>query len=783
MPEERIADEQTPLIAVVRVAPQRHRYPHSSLRRFCTIALGSSLVVVVILFLLPFAILPHGRGSMGDYLPGARPYPHAAWPRSDGLSRNELQEILLATPSEEKAREWSKYYTSGQHLAGKNLSQALWTRDRWEEFGMKSEVVAYDIFINYPVDHRLALLKLKGKNSGNGSVENYKVEHECSLEEDILEEDPTTSSEQSVPTFHGYSASGNVTAPYVYVNFGTFDDFEDLVKRNVSLKGKIALAKYGKIFRGLKTKRAQELGMIGCVIYSDPQEDGEITEADGYETYPKGPARNPSSVQRGSTSFLSILPGDPTTPGYASKPGVPRTDPHFSTPTIPSIPISYQDALPLLTALNGHGPKASEFNDAWQGGGLAYKGVEYNIGPSPDDVVLHLMNEQEYITTPLWDVIGIINGTIPDEAVIVGNHRDAWIVGGASDPNSGSSVLNEAVRSFGEALKSGYKPLRTIVFCSWDGEEYNLIGSTEWVEDHLPWLTKGSAAYINLDASSGTEFTSKGSPLLHKTVFDVASMVSSPNQTVKGQSVFDTWGGKMGIIGSGSDYTAFQDFAGVPSIDFSFGRKSNGPVYHYHSNYDSFHWMDTYGDPGWHYHVASAQIMSLLTATLVETPVLNFNATDYAKNLETYLESAKEVLLTSSPDLNSTFSFKPLESALSTLHTISKKFDAHASSLASRASNPPSWWKWWQKVQLYYSIRNVNMKYKSVEKQMLYPDGLDNRPFFKHVVFAPGRWTGYAGETFPGLIESFRDANASNAQRWSDIIVERIESVVDLLDG
>ena len=186
-----------------------------------------------------------------------------------------------------------------------------------------------------------------------------------------------------------------------------------------------------------------------------------------------------------------LLPGDPTTPGYASKPGVPRADPHYSTPKIPSLPISYQDALPLLTALNGYGPKASDFGSAWQGGGLSHKGIEYNIGPTPDDVVLNLMNEQEYVTTPLWNVIGIINGTIPDEAVVIGNHRDAWIAGGAGDPNSGSAALNEAIRSFGKAVEAGYKPLRTIVFASWDGEEYNLIGSTEWVEDYLVGLLCG----------------------------------------------------------------------------------------------------------------------------------------------------------------------------------------------------------------------------------------------------------------------------------------------------
>lgn len=303
-----MANERTPLIQTVQVAPPRERYPHSTLRRFFTLALSSTLVVVVICFFVPLAIDRKHRGSSPtSYLPWAHPFPSKAWPESEGISYKDLQNILLTTPDEAKARAWSEYYTSGPHLAGKNLSQAIWTRERWEEFGVKSSVVAYDVYINYPADHRLALLKSKGSSHHTTKAE-YKVEFECSLEEDVLEEDETTGLPNRIPTFHGYSASGNVTAPYVYVNFGTFQDFEDLVAANISLKGKIALAKYGRIFRGLKVKRAQELGMLGVVMYSDPQEDGEMTEENGYKTYPDGPARNPSSVQRGSTQFLSRYP-------------------------------------------------------------------------------------------------------------------------------------------------------------------------------------------------------------------------------------------------------------------------------------------------------------------------------------------------------------------------------------------------------------------------------------------------------------------------------------------
>ncbi|KAL5359729.1 hypothetical protein BJX96DRAFT_148986 [Aspergillus floccosus] len=764
--------ETTPLL-LVNVAPQRYRYPHHTLRRTCTFSLGLVLVIAVILFLIPSAILPRDDGSIWSYLPGAHPFPHASWPHGDGLSYEELLSILQNTPSAAKEREWSSYYTAGPHLAGKNLSQAVWTQERWKEFGVEdTSIVAYDIYLNYPVDHRLALLKKSGDAT--------EVTFEATLEEDVLEKDHTSGLPDRVPTFHGYSATGNVTAPFVYANFGTYHDFQDLVDANVSLAGKIAIIKYGRIFRGLKVKRAQELGMVGVILYDDPQEDGDIIEENGYKAYPDGPARNPSAVQRGSAQFLSIAPGDPTTPGYASKPGCERQDPHDSIPSIPSLPISYQEVLPLLKALNGHGPKASDFNEWWQGGKLGPKGVEYNIGPSPDDVVINLYNEQEYVTTPLWNVIGVIKGSIPDEVVILGNHRDAWVAGGAGDPNSGSAVMNEVIRSFGEALKAGWKPLRTIVFASWDGEEYGLLGSTEWVEDNIPWLSHANIAYLNVDvAATGTQLHPTASPLLNNVIYDVTGLVQSPNQTVEGQTVRDVWDGRIGTMGSGSDFTAFQDFIGVPSFDLGFGRGKQDPVYHYHSNYDSFDWMDRFGDPQWLYHEACTKIWSLAAAKLVETPVLAFSAADYGAGLSAYLKKIKP----SAKQLphGGSFDFGSLDRAIAEFQEAAVRFDAYAAKLASQLDEDLPWYLWWKKVRLYFQIRAVNVKYKEIERKFLYEPGLDGRSWYKHVVFAPGIWTGYAGATFPGLVESFEAADVANAQKWRSIIVERLEAATELL--
>ena len=456
-----------------------------------------------------------------------------------------------------------------------------------------------------------------------------------------------------------------------------------------------------------------------------------------------------------------------TTPGYPSKPGVPRQPVDHAIPSIPSIPISYMDAIPILKALNGHGPSAKDFNKFWTSNlGLEYKGVKYNVGPSPDDLVLNLVNEQEYVTTPMWDVIGIINGTLADEVIVVGNHRDAWIAGGAADPNSGSAALNEVVRSFGEALKLGWKPLRTIVFASWDGEEYGLVGSTEWVEEYLPWLSKANVAYVNMDIGcAGPKFQVSASPLLNNIIYEVTGMVLSPNQTIEGQTVRDVWDGQISTMGSGSDFTAFQDHAGIPSIDMGFASNAQSPVYHYHSNYDSYHWMATYGDPGFHYHAAAAKILALFTAKLAETPILPMNITDYATALKSYVaqvaakldpsneEDAQAARFRPAPsaskmsgDLASlTRIFKRLDRAVSNLHRQALKFDAYAASLAERAEEDIPWWKWLSKLKLYYDIRKANTKIKYFERNFLYEPGLDSRPWFKHVSFCARAVDGVCG--------------------------------------
>lgn len=439
---------------------------------------------------------------------------------------------------------------------------------------------------------------------------------------------------------------------------------------------------------------------------------------------------------------------------------MPRVPLNDSVPSIPSIPISYLDAIPILRALNGHGPNVSRLGENWQTNlGLRHKGVQYNIGPSPDGVALNLYNKQNYTTTPLWNVIGIINGTIANEVVIVGNHRDSWTASGAADPGSGSAVLNEVVRSVGKAVEAGWKPLRTIVFASWDGEEHGLIGSTEWVEEYLPWVSNASVAYLNVDiAIAGPNFEANAAPLLNQLLRNVTLMVQSPNQTIQGQTVGNIWNGHISTLGSGSDFAAFQDFAGVPSIDISFREASKDPVYQYHSNYDSFHWMSEFGDPGFKYHRAMAQILGLLLGELANKVVIPFTAADYANDLLHYLDTIREKLAGVDADKlarqkrNTSNDATALWNGLNSLHASVEALRVKASELDETAASARRkyesglpWWNIIGKIKLWMTIAKVNRQYKYLERHFLFDGGLDGRSWFKHVVFAPGLWTGYEG--------------------------------------
>ncbi|KAF2748982.1 glutamate carboxypeptidase 2 [Sporormia fimetaria CBS 119925] len=669
---------------------------------------------------------------------------------------DENEQLLVDSFDATSIAEWSYYYTHGDHIAGRNKSMAEWTAMKWEEGGFTTRLDEYYVYLNYPVSQSISL------TLSNGST------IEAQLVEDILEEDSVTSYPNRIPVFHGYSASGDASAEYVYVGRGQQVDFDRLVALGVELEGKIAVARYGGPFRGLKVKNAQDHGMIGAVIFSDPGDDGNTTEAKGVAAYPDGPARNPTSVQRGSVMFLSTYPGDPTTPGYVSKEGVPRADKSNSVPRIPSIPISWLDAQPILSALNGFGTAGTEVNRTnWVG---AIPGVEYYTGEG-SGATISMSNKMEDNYTTIWNTVGIINGTNQDEVIIVGNHRDAWIIGGAADPNSGSAVLIELSKAFGKLLETGWKPARTIVLASWDAEEYGLVGSTEWVEEYIPWLKNAAVSYLNIDvAVSGPMPDFSATPDMHAISREIMKKVIWPYRNTTDRTLFDVWstesGGEIGVLGSGSDYTAFLH-RGIAAIDMGAGGGPGDPIYPYHSNYDSYHWMDTFGDPGFVHHKAMGQYLTLLLYHLATDEVLPLNPQDYVPELKAYFAELEDVVAEYGSD-NTTLDLSELESAISTFEEYSSQF-VSLRQFAIDSKNRDL-------------ITVQNHKARDFSRGFTSQGGLPEREFYQNLIFAPGLDTGYAPVTYPGVTESitFRD-DWEAAQEWVSKTARAIEVAAAML--
>jgi N-acetylated-alpha-linked acidic dipeptidase len=649
---------------------------------------------------------------------------------------------------------------------------AQWTADKWTEYGFASRLDEYceflalhsetteyfklthtpDVFLNYPVSNSLTL------TYSNGTI------FAPTLEEDVLEEDPTTSYPNAVPVFHGYSFSGNASAGYVYVGRGQQVDFERLEALGVELEGKIAVAKYGGPFRGLKVKNAQDHGMIGAVIFSDPGDDGNMTEAKGVAAYPNGGARNPSTVQRGSVMFLSTYPGDPTTPGYPSRPDSPRADRGKVTPGIPSLPISWAEAQPILQTLNGFGTNGTQVNrTGWVG---AIPGVNYNTGAG-SDATLSISNLMNDTYGTIWNAIGIINGTNEDEVVLVGNHRDAWIVGGAADPNSGSAVMIELAKAFSKLTATGWKPTRTIVLCSWDAEEYGLVGSTEWMEEYIPWLKNAAVSYLNIDvAVAGPIPDMSATPDLHAIATKLMKKIVYPYRGSTNLTMYDVWiheGGEPGILGSGSDYTAFLH-RGIASIDMGAGGGPNDPIYPYHSNYDSYAWMSRFGDPGFHTHKAMGQYLTLLLYHMVSDPVVPLEPAAYGPELLKYYAALNATVAAS----NFTIDLAPLQSSIATFTSHAREWELLRSA-AVQANDSAL-------------IDVVNRKARDFSRGFTSQGGLPTREFYQHVIFAPGRDTGYAPVTFPGITESVTfDKDGTLAQEWVGRTSRAIEVAADVL--
>jgi N-acetylated-alpha-linked acidic dipeptidase len=664
----------------------------------------------------------------------------------NAAAERRWEEQFRAVPSPASAREHLRRLTLEPHIAGskEDYATAVYVRDQLRSYGLDAQIREYQVWMNYP--NAPTVLELI-------TTHRQKLE----TREAIVPGDPTSSNPKITPLFNGYSASGDVTAPVVYANYGLPNDYEELQKAGVDVKGKIVIVRYGNSFRGVKAKVAQDHGAIGCIIYSDPADDGYMQG----DVFPKGPWRPVASGQRGSVQYLFDYPGDPLTPGRPAIEGVPRLKPEEATDLtrIPVQPIAYDVARQIIAPLKGPvRPRGFQ-------GGLPFA---YHVGGT-DDVKVRLKTDMDYKQRPIWDVITRIEGTDPNRWVVLGNHRDAWVFG-AVDPNSGTSAMLEVGRGFGQLLKSGWKPGRTIVLCSWDAEEYGLIGSTEWAEEFAGELKDKAVAYLNLDAAvSGPHFGAQTVPSLWKLVRAVTRDVKDPKS---GKSVYQQWQdrtrdlrteeerhtegeARIGPLGSGSDYTPFLQHLGIASTDMGFG----GDYGVYHSAYDSFYWMDHFGDPGFVYHVAAAQIWGTLAMRLADADGLPFDYTDYAFEIRGFFREAMK--LAGWRNLVDALDDKPMTAALDDFSKEAERIEK-ARQDAIKSNDRAK-------------LARINDALMNAERQFIDQRGLRGRTWYKHQIYAPGIYTGYAAQPLTDFRQALDDRNAANAKEGLVRITEAVK--------
>jgi N-acetylated-alpha-linked acidic dipeptidase len=663
-------------------------------------------------------------------------------------------------------------------------ANADWIAAKFKEFGMDTHIEQFDVL--YPTPRERAVELVEGG-----------PKFAAKLQEPAVPQDPTSSQQtEQLPTYHVYSIDGDVTAPLVYVNYGIPEDYEQLERLGVSVKGAIVIARYYHSWRGIKPKVAAEHGAIGCLIYSDPHEDGFVQG----ETFPNGPWRPKDGVQRGSVADMPYYPGDPLTPGVGATKDAKRLElKDAATITkIPVLPISYADAQPLLAALGGRVAP-----DGWRGG----LGITYHVGPGPAKV--HLKVKSEWGRKPVYDVIAKIPGsTFPEEWVIRGNHHDAW-VNGAEDPTSGMVAVLEEARGLGSLVKSGWKPKRTIILCAWDGEEPGLLGSTEFAEEHYDDLRKHAVAYINSDSNGRGYLGIEGSHSLEKFSNDVARDISDPETKLSAwkrtqlrqianarsaeqrQEIRQRADLRIPALGSGSDYTAFLQHDGVASLNIGFGGEDGGGIYH--SIYDDFYWYTHFSDTDFVYGRALAQTGGTAVMRLADADLLPFEFSDFADTVQTYLKELKALSQKMQDDIRERnreieegvfratddprqplvppaaeeppphLNFAPLENAAEALNRSAGEYhkaleQANANNGASLGSAP---------------LADVNQMLIESERKLLTSEGLPNRPWFKHQLYAPGFYTGYAAKTVPAVREAIEQKQWKQADE-AIVVVARI---------
>ncbi|RMZ75283.1 hypothetical protein DV737_g5370, partial [Chaetothyriales sp. CBS 132003] len=654
-----------------------------------------------------------------------------------------------------KIQEYLQHLTEFPHLAGTEGNYVLgeWVAELFKSGGLEDvEMEQFDVYLNYPrKDGRRVAI-----------VEPAELKWEAQIEEDVEE----------AYVFHGHSKSGEAIGPLVYANFGSREDFQRLEREGIPVKDAIVLVRYygSQGDRALKVKAAELAGAKACIIYSDPAQDGYIHGP----TYPDGRFMPQDGVQRGSVSLMSWVVGDVLSPGWASTPenrdrlNLTNADEIHGLNKIPSLPLSWKDGSQFIKALQG---KGKQMRDGWVGDPK----VEYWTGDGKLPIVSLKNLQDEEVYQPIYNVVGRIAGwEQPERKIIVGNHRDAWCLGGA-DPGSGTAIMLEIVRIFGELREIGWRPLRTIEFASWDGEEYNLIGSTEHVENRMDELRKQGAAYVNVDVGvTGIDFHVAASPLLKSAVNRATGRVTDPSSKKSVKEAWEKSGRGIEGLGAGSDYVAFQNFAGMSSIDLTF----KGQRFPYHSCYDNWEWMDKFGDHGWDYHKALGEVWALLILDLADRHVLPFDLQAYAEAIARYIDDlAKHVKTASLGDLD----LSPLRSVSTRLRDIAVEADRFHEKWMTEIYNQNGF----EGTDLSLQRLSHNNKLCNFETDLLdlsEGGGLENRTQFKHVIFAPQKWSGYDEAYFPSIRDAIEDGDLSKAKAEVDKVAAILRNATKNLE-
>jgi N-acetylated-alpha-linked acidic dipeptidase len=695
--------------------------------------------------------------------------------------------------SADNIRDYDKRLSARPHHVGSpyDKDNAEWILSKFKEWGYDAHIETFDVLFPTPKERILEMIA--------------PIKFKAKLQEPALSIDPTSGqTAEQLPTYNAYSIDGDVTAPLVYVNDGSRDDYETLDRMGISVKGAIVIARYGEAWRGVKPKVAAEHGAIGCIIYSDPKEDGFFYGLG----YPEGGTRPKDGVQRGSVMDTDY-PGDPLTPGAGSTKDAKRLAiREAKTITkIPVMPISYEDAQPMLEALTGEVAPES-----WRGG----LPITYRIGPGPAKV--HLKVTSNWDIKPVYDVIAKLPGaTSPDEWIIRGNHHDAW-VNGANDPDSGMSAVLEEARALGELVRQGWKPGRTIIFTAWDGEEPGLLGSTEWVETHLAELQDHTVAYINSDSNGRGFFRARGSHSLEHFINDVARDITDPEKNIpvwKRAQLYRIANAKsaedrqelrqrkdlrIGALGDGSDYTAFIHHAGIASLNLGYGGEDDGTAYH--SIYDDFYWYTHFSDTNFAYGKALAQTAGTAVLRLADADLLPYQFTNssdtirqYVKDLQKSLKASQDEIrernrqieegvfsATADPKKTSVpppvervpifMNFAPLENALEVLDKSVSRYQRAMEQVQARGGD----------ALPLTSLQEVNQSLLRVEHGFTSQDGLPDRPWFRHQIYAPGAYTGYGAKPIAAVREAMDKKDWEQADAQIPRIGKILESAAAAID-